>query len=121
MGAYTCEFGIVHKTCRCPTPHTIKCDNPEEHKGVNYVPKHRKETIADHEPSWKCCDLPYEAHPKPRSHYQGGHIPQDELARQVALGHGRIKPRADGAVAKCMGVGRCLVCTIENGDLSLEP
>ncbi len=31
MGAYTCEFGVVHKMCRCPTPHTIKCDVPSEH------------------------------------------------------------------------------------------
>lgn len=31
MGAYTCQFGIVHKTCRCPTQHTIKCDQPEKH------------------------------------------------------------------------------------------
>jgi hypothetical protein len=31
MGAYTCEFGVIHKVCRCPTPHTIKCDVPEEH------------------------------------------------------------------------------------------
>lgn len=31
MGAYTCEFGVVHKVCRCPTPHTIKCDKPKEH------------------------------------------------------------------------------------------
>lgn len=31
MGAFTCEFGVVHKTCRCPTPHTIKCDKPQEH------------------------------------------------------------------------------------------
>lgn len=31
MGAYTCEFGVVHKMCRCPTPHTIKCDVPDEH------------------------------------------------------------------------------------------
>lgn len=45
MGAYTCEFGVVHKVCRCPTPHTIKCDKVEEHKGANYVPKHRKEPV----------------------------------------------------------------------------
>lgn len=31
MGAYTCEFGVVHKVCRCPTPHTIKCDVPGQH------------------------------------------------------------------------------------------
>ena len=31
MGAYTCEFGVVHKMCRCPTEHTIKCDVPAEH------------------------------------------------------------------------------------------
>lgn len=46
MGAYTCEFGVVHKVCRCPTPHTIKCDKVEEHKGHNHVPKHRKEPVA---------------------------------------------------------------------------
>lgn len=45
MGAYRCEFGVVHKVCRCPTPHTIKCDKVEEHKGHNYVPKHRKEPL----------------------------------------------------------------------------
>lgn len=45
MGAYTCEFGVVHKVCRCPTPHTIKCDKVEEHKDANYVPKHRKESV----------------------------------------------------------------------------
>lgn len=31
MGAYTCQYGVVHKTCRCPTPHTIACDVPKEH------------------------------------------------------------------------------------------
>lgn len=45
MGAYTCEYGVVHKVCRCPTPHTIKCDKVEEHKGRDYVPKHRKEPV----------------------------------------------------------------------------
>ena len=45
MGAYTCEYGVVHKVCRCPTPHTIKCDKVEEHKGHNYVPKHKKEPV----------------------------------------------------------------------------
>ena len=34
MGAYTCEFGVVHSMCRCPTPHAIKCDVPEEHRPV---------------------------------------------------------------------------------------
>lgn len=37
MGAYTCEYGIVHKTCRCPTPHTIKCDNAAEHAEQFYA------------------------------------------------------------------------------------
>ncbi len=32
MGAYTCEFGIVHKVCRCRTPHTIVCDKVEEYR-----------------------------------------------------------------------------------------
>lgn len=31
MGAYTCQFGVVHKRCRCQTPHTIVCDIPEQH------------------------------------------------------------------------------------------
>lgn len=31
MGAYTCQFGFVHKMCRCPTPHTIRCDKVSEH------------------------------------------------------------------------------------------
>lgn len=31
MGAYTCEYGVVHKVCRCRTPHTISCNVPEEH------------------------------------------------------------------------------------------
>lgn len=48
MGAYTCEFGVVHKVCRCPTPHTIKCDKVEEHKDANYVPKHRKDPVVKH-------------------------------------------------------------------------
>lgn len=30
MGAYTCEFNVVHKVCRCPTPHTIKCPTPDK-------------------------------------------------------------------------------------------
>lgn len=45
MGAYTCEFGVVHKVCRCPTPHTIKCDKVAEHSGTGYEPKHRKEPV----------------------------------------------------------------------------
>jgi hypothetical protein len=45
MGAYTCEFGVVHKVCRCPTPHTIKCDKVAEHSGTGYVPKHRAEPV----------------------------------------------------------------------------
>lgn len=44
MGAYTCEFGVVHRVCRCPKTHTIKCDKPDEHHNLEYVPKHRKET-----------------------------------------------------------------------------
>lgn len=32
MGAYTCEYGIVHKVCRCPMPHKIKCDVSWKHK-----------------------------------------------------------------------------------------
>jgi hypothetical protein len=32
MGAYTCQFGFVHKVCRCPTPHTIVCDRPNGHR-----------------------------------------------------------------------------------------
>lgn len=55
MGAYTCEFGVVHKVCRCPTPHTIKCDKVEEHKGANYVPKHRKEPEPEPEPPKPPC------------------------------------------------------------------
>lgn len=47
MGAYTCEYGVVHKTCRCPTPHTIRCDKVEEHKDINYVPKHRAEPVEE--------------------------------------------------------------------------
>jgi len=35
MGAYTCQFGVVHKTCRCPTPHTIACDKVNEHAPHN--------------------------------------------------------------------------------------
>ena len=38
MGAYTCEYGIVHKRCRCPQPHTIKCDNATEHAWTTRVP-----------------------------------------------------------------------------------
>lgn len=35
MGAYTCEFGVVHKMCRCPTQHFVKCDKVEEHSQGN--------------------------------------------------------------------------------------
>lgn len=59
MGAYTCEFGVVHKVCRCPTPHTIKCDKVEEHSGAGYEPKHRGEakvvyriTVVERERGW---------------------------------------------------------------------
>lgn len=45
MGAYTCEYGVVHKVCRCPTPHTIKCDKVAEHSGIGYTPKHRKDSV----------------------------------------------------------------------------
>jgi len=38
MGAYTCEYGVIHKVCRCPTPHTIKCDTPMEHGGTPHIP-----------------------------------------------------------------------------------
>lgn len=31
MGAYTCQYGVVHKMCRCPEPHTIQCDKVKEH------------------------------------------------------------------------------------------
>lgn len=37
MGAYTCQFGVVHKVCRCPTPHRIKCDTPLEHGGSAFL------------------------------------------------------------------------------------
>lgn len=37
MGAYTCEYGVVHKMCRCPKEHTIKCDQPVSHGGTAYV------------------------------------------------------------------------------------
>lgn len=47
MGAYTCEFGVVHKICRCPTPHQIKCDIPAEHRNPDYEPKHRKDDEVD--------------------------------------------------------------------------
>lgn len=42
MGAYTCEFGVVHRMCRCPEPHTIKCDVPKDHteKMVERMPYH---------------------------------------------------------------------------------
>ncbi len=46
MGAYTCQFGFVHKVCRCPTPHTIACDKVAEH---GYTPKHRKEETDNEE------------------------------------------------------------------------
>lgn len=59
MGAYTCEFGVVHKVCRCPTPHTIKCDKVAEHSGSGYEPKHRGEakvvyriTVVERERGW---------------------------------------------------------------------
>lgn len=37
MGAYTCQYGTVHKTCRCPTPHTISCPDPEKCLGTYQV------------------------------------------------------------------------------------
>jgi hypothetical protein len=59
MGAYTCEYGVVHKVCRCPTPHTIKCDKVAEHSGTGYTPKHRGEpvvkyriTVVERERGW---------------------------------------------------------------------
>lgn len=46
MGAYTCQYGVVHKTCRCPTPHTIVCDKPLEHNRVPEVePTHPPEHV----------------------------------------------------------------------------
>lgn len=45
MGHYTCEFGVIHKTCRCPQPHRIKCDKVAEHSGTGYEPKHRAEVV----------------------------------------------------------------------------
>jgi hypothetical protein len=42
MGAYTCEFGTIHKRCRCPIPHTISCPTPKECADrEDYVGKHR--------------------------------------------------------------------------------
>ena len=39
MGAYTCQYGVVHKMCRCPTPHYINCDKVEEHSKNVFVPQ----------------------------------------------------------------------------------
>jgi hypothetical protein len=49
MGAYTCQFGVVHKMCRCPKPHKISCNTPELHRPVEeeYEPKHRKDDDED--------------------------------------------------------------------------
>lgn len=49
MGAYRCEFGIVHKVCRCPTPHTIKCDRPSIHAREQRA----KPIDAEHAPCWR--------------------------------------------------------------------
>lgn len=61
MGAFMCEFNVVHKMCRCPKSHTIKCDKPLEHSlntlclvmqdrlaGITPAPKHSK----PHEPHY---------------------------------------------------------------------
>jgi len=37
MGAYTCEFGKVHKRCRCHKAHTIKCNTPDVHAPNAYA------------------------------------------------------------------------------------
>lgn len=50
MGAHTCQFGTVHKMCRCPKQHSIVCPTPVECKASSYKPKHKKEdndTVAD--------------------------------------------------------------------------
>jgi hypothetical protein len=48
MGAYTCEYGVVHKICRCREEHTIKCDRPFVHGLVEvYQPKHRDDVPPD--------------------------------------------------------------------------
>lgn len=53
MGAYTCEFGVVHKTCRCPEPHTIKCTTPDAHAQfggkhkANVTPTKRRVVLKD--------------------------------------------------------------------------
>jgi hypothetical protein len=43
MGAYTCQYGTVHKRCRCPEPHAIRCPTPAvcDNEGTAYVPRHR--------------------------------------------------------------------------------
>lgn len=85
MGAYTCEYGIVHKTCRCPTPHAIKCDVPLEHG----MPKFEE---VEHSPLYMClvlrqkldtgCLGKHEAHPEHDWWYTskgGGHQLSDEF------------------------------------------
>lgn len=45
MGAHICQFGKVHKMCRCTRVHTISCPTPEEcakNEHDPYVGKHRK-------------------------------------------------------------------------------
>lgn len=42
MGAHKCEFGVVHKVCRCPESHTIKCDKAAEHAFASPGPDHNK-------------------------------------------------------------------------------
>ena len=37
MGAYTCQFGTVHKMCRCPTPHSIPCPTPDKCSETRYI------------------------------------------------------------------------------------
>lgn len=29
MGAHTCQYGTVHKTCRCLKQHTMNCPTPD--------------------------------------------------------------------------------------------
>lgn len=46
MGHHICQYGVVHRTCRCPKEHRINCDTPDackERAGMIHPPKHRKE------------------------------------------------------------------------------
>lgn len=54
MGAYTCQYGYIHKMCRCPTPHTMVCDTPFQHtppwhKCLVLVQRERTGTLGKHE------------------------------------------------------------------------